>query len=147
MSDPGTMPSLILSGRRPGVIRSFVAAEPLGAVALVVILVLLLAGIFAPYVAPYDPLAIDLGSVLSRPSAAHHFGTDSFGRDILSRVIYGARTALLIGFASSFLGTAAGTLIGVASAYYGGFVDIAVQRVVDMLLSFPIVVLAIVVVA
>jgi peptide/nickel transport system permease protein len=125
----------------------FAQAQPLGAVALVAILIMLAAGIFARAIAPADPVAIDFAAVLSPPSAAHPFGTDNFGRDILSRIIYGARTALIIGFTSSFLGCTLGTLIGVASAFYGGRVDLAVQRFVDMLLSFPIIVLALVVVA
>ena len=125
----------------------FARAQPLGAAALVAILVMLAAGIFARLIAPADPVAIDFGAVLSPPSPGHPFGTDNFGRDILSRVIYGARTALVIGFGASFLGCALGTLIGVTSAFYGGRVDLAIQRFVDMLLSFPIIVLALVVVA
>src|SRR6266478_3977006 len=82
----------------------FAQAQPLGALA---------------------PVAIDFTAVLSPPSAAHPFGTDNFGRDILSRIIYGARTALIIGFTSSFLGCALGTLLGVTSAFYGGRVDLA----------------------
>jgi len=129
-----------------GVLR-FARAQPLGGLALMAILAMLFAGIFARFVAPYDPLAIDFGAVLTPPSPEHLFGTDAYGRDILSRIIYGARTALIIGFTSSFLGCATGTLIGIASAFYGGRVDLAIQRIVDMLLSFPIIVLALVVVA
>lgn len=125
----------------------FARAQPLGALALVAILAMLAAGIFARFIAPANPVDIDFTAVLSPPSAAHLFGTDNFGRDILSRIIYGARTALIIGFTSSFLGCALGTLIGVTSAFYGGRVDLAIQRFVDMLLSFPIIVLALVVVA
>lgn len=125
----------------------FARAQPLGALALIVILAMLFAGLFARFVAPYDPLAIDFGAVLAPPQPAHLFGTDAYGRDILSRIIYGARTALIIGFSSSFLGCAVGTLIGIASAYYGGKVDLTAQRLVDMLLSFPVIVLALVVVA
>jgi peptide/nickel transport system permease protein len=105
------------------------------------------AGIFARFIAPANPVAIDFGAILSPPSAAHPFGTDNFGRDILSRIIYGARTALIIGFSSSFLGCILGTLIGVTSAFYGGRIDLIIQRFVDTLLSFPIIVLALVVVA
>jgi peptide/nickel transport system permease protein len=83
--------------------------------------------------------------MLARPSTAHLFGTDQFGRDVLSRIIYGARTALAIGFWSSFLGCTAGTAIGVASAYFGGKVDLVVQRFTDLLMSFPIIVLALIV--
>ena len=125
----------------------FARAQPLGAVALAVILVMLLAGVFAGIVAPYDPLTIDFGAVLAPPSAAHPFGADSFGRDILSRIIFGARTALVVGFTASLLGSAAGALIGIASAFHGGRVDLAVQRIIDVLLAFPVIVLAIVVAA
>jgi peptide/nickel transport system permease protein len=134
--------------RRPGRgLLLFAQAQPLGALALAAILVMLVAGIFARFIAPANPVAIDFGAILSPPSAAHPFGTDNFGRDILSRIIYGARTALIIGFTSSFLGCISGTLIGVTSAFYGGRIDLVIQRFVDTLLSFPIIVLALVVVA
>src|SRR5258708_19603808 len=125
----------------------FARAQPLGALALVAILLMLVAGVFARLIGGVDPVAIEFSAVLSPPSAAHPCGTDNFGRDILSRIIYGARTALIIGFTSSFLGCTLGTLLGVVSAFYGGRVDLAMQRFVDMLLSFPIIVLALVVVA
>ena len=134
--------------RRPGRgLLLFARAQPLGALALAAILLMLVAGLFARFIAPANPVAIDFGAILSPPSAAHPFGTDNFGRDILSRIIYGARTALIVGFTSSFLGCVLGTLIGVASAFYGGRIDLVIQRFVDMLLSFPIIVLALVVVA
>jgi peptide/nickel transport system permease protein len=102
---------------------------------------------FAQWVAPYDPLTVDYAAQLARPSAEHWLGTDSFGRDVASRIIYGARTALAIGFIASFLGCTAGAVIGVASAYFGGRTDLIIQGVMDVLLSFPIIVLAITVVA
>ena len=135
------------SPRRAHPLHAFARAQPLGAAAFVVIVVMLGAGTLATLVAPYDPLAIDFGAVLSPPVAEHPFGTDNFGRDLLSRIIYGARTAMIIGFASSFLGSVAGTLVGVTSAYFGGRVDLLIQRVIDMLLPFPVIVLALVVVA
>jgi peptide/nickel transport system permease protein len=147
MMDAGAPSSLSMPPRRGRALLLFLRTQPLGAIALAVILVMLAAGVFARHVAPYDPLAIDFSAVLASPSAEHLFGTDSFGRDILSRIIYGARTALLIGFISSLLGSAAGTIIGVTSAFYGGWIDLVVQRFIDMLLSFPIIVLALVVVA
>jgi peptide/nickel transport system permease protein len=142
-----TQTTMGLAPVRHGGLVAFVRAQPLGALALMVILAMLGAGTLARFVAPYDPIAIDFAAVLAPPSAEHPFGTDTFGRDILSRVIYGARTALIIGFTSSLLGCAAGALIGIASAFYGGRVDLVVQRFVDMLLAFPIIVLALVVVA
>src|SRR3970282_2998986 len=81
------------------------------------------------------------------PTTSPGFGPDSFGRDVLPRLIYGSRTALWIGFSSSFLGATIGAVIGVASAYFGGKVDLIVQRFMDLLLSFPLIVLALVVVA
>src|SRR5579864_6926049 len=114
-------------------LRLFARAQPFGAIALAAILTMLAAGVFARLIAPADPVAIDFTAVLSPPSAAHPFGTDNFGRDILSRIVYGSRTALVIGFTSSFLGCALGTLLGVTSAFYGGRVDLVVQRFVDML--------------
>jgi peptide/nickel transport system permease protein len=125
----------------------FITQQPLGAAGLVVIVAMCVCAAFAQWVAPYDPLAVDYAAQLARPSAAHWLGTDSFGRDVLSRIIYGARTALAIGFIASFLGCTAGAVIGVASAYFGGKIDLIIQGVMDVLLSFPIIVLAITVVA
>jgi peptide/nickel transport system permease protein len=125
----------------------FVLQQPLGTAGFIVIVVMLFAGIFAELVAPYDPLNIDFAAMLTGPTFEHPFGTDSFGRDIFSRVIYGARTALTIGFLSSFLGCTLGAVVGVGSAYFGGRVDLIVQRFVEVLLAFPIIVLALVVVA
>jgi peptide/nickel transport system permease protein len=126
---------------------AFALAQPLGAAGFVVIVVMVGAGFLAPWVAPYDPLAIDFGAMLARPSLEHPFGTDAFGRDILSRVIYGTRTAMTIGFLASFFGCTLGAALGTASAYFGGRIDLVIQRFVDILLSFPIIVLALVVVA
>ena len=125
----------------------FLLAQPLGAAGFLVILAMAFAALFAERVAPYDPVVVDFAAILGAPDRAHWFGTDAFGRDILTRVIYGARTALAIGFLSSAFGCTLGAAIGVASAYFGGRVDLVVQRFVDILLSFPIIVLALVVVA
>ena len=135
------------SASRRSALAQFVRAQPLGVVALVVILVMAFAGIFAERVAPLDPLDIDFAAMLSPPSTEHWAGTDAFGRDILSRLIYGTRTALSIGFLSSMTGCTLGAAVGVASAYFGGRIDDIIQRITDILLSFPIVVLALVVVA
>jgi peptide/nickel transport system permease protein len=121
--------------------------QPLGAAGLVVIIAMGICAAFAQWVAPYDPLTVDYAGQLARPSAGHWFGTDSFGRDVASRIIFGARTALAIGFIASFLGCTTGAVIGVASAYFGGKTDLIVQGAMDVLLSFPIIVLAITVVA
>jgi peptide/nickel transport system permease protein len=123
----------------------FVVLQPLGAAGLLAIVLMVLASVLARWVSPYDPVVIDFGAMLAAPSPAHLFGTDQFGRDVLSRVIYGARTALSIGFWSSFIGCTAGTAIGVASAYFGGKADLVIQRFTDLLMSFPIIILALIV--
>jgi len=125
----------------------FARRQPLGAVSFLIICVMMAAGIFCEWVAPYDPLTIDFASLLGAPSWEHWCGTDAYGRDICSRLIYGSRTALVIGFTSSFLGSTFGAILGIASAYFGGRIDNWIQRVVDVLLAFPIIVLALVVVA
>ncbi len=133
--------------RQPNVLIEFCRQQPLGAVSFVIIFAMMFAGIFSPLVAPYDPLTIDFASLLAPPSADHWCGTDAFGRDICSRLIYGSRTALVIGFTSSFVGSSIGAILGIASAYFGGKIDDWIQRFVDILLAFPLIVLALVVVA
>ncbi len=125
----------------------FTRQRPLGAVGAAIIGIMIAAAVLAGFVAPYDPLATDYATMLQAPSSFHWFGTDSFGRDVLTRIIYGSRTALWIGFASSFLGATLGALIGVTSAYFGGKIDLVLQRFMDLLLSFPLVILALVVVS
>ena len=125
----------------------FIYTQPVGAVSLVVIIAMFFAGIFAPYITPYHPLDVDYFAILAAPSAEHLTGTDAFGRDVFSRLIYGARTALIIGLTSSFMGCTLGAILGAASAYFGGRTDAIIQRIVDILLSFPLIVLALVVVA
>ena len=125
----------------------FVTQQPLGAGGLIFIILMALCAAFAPWVAPYDPLMVDYAAQLAAPSRDHWLGTDSFGRDVASRIIFGARTALAIGFIASFVGSTLGAIIGVVSAYFGGKVDLVIQGIMDVLLSFPIIVLAITVVA
>ena len=125
----------------------FTRQRPLGAVGAAIIVIMVAAAVLAGFVAPYDPLATDYASMLQAPSSLHWFGTDSFGRDVFTRILYGSRTALWIGFASSFLGATVGGIIGVTSAYFGGKIDLVLQRFMDLLLSFPLVILALVVVS
>src|SRR5262249_44643771 len=101
----------------------------------------------APLIAPYDPLAVDFGARLAPPSAAHWLGTDSFGRDVLSRLIYGSRTALIVGFGAAFVGATAGAVLGVGSAYFRGWIDLLLQRFMDIFLCFPLIILALAMVA
>ena len=125
----------------------FARRWPLGAAGAAIIVVMILCAIAAPLVAPYHPLETDFAAQFSPPTLAHWLGTDAFGRDLLSRLIYGSRTALLVGFASAFVGATLGALIGVASAYFGGRIDLLIQRVVDLFLAFPIIILALAVVS
>ena len=141
------LPSTPVLPRRRSAILEFCRQQPLGAASFVVIFVMMFAGVFAERVSPYNPLDIDFAGILAAPSWDHWAGTDAYGRDILSRIIYGSRTALVIGFTSSLIGSTIGAVIGVASAYFGGKIDDWIQRFVDILLAFPIIVLALVVVA
>jgi len=96
----------------------------------------------APWLAPYDPYQPDYAAQFVRPASEHWFGTDEFGRDVLSRIMYGARIALFVGFVASFAGCTIGALLGVVSAYGGGTVDLLLERLMDILLAFPLLILA-----
>lgn len=126
---------------------AFCRQQPLGVLGAVIILVMMLSGLFASIVAPHDPLAVDFAAVLAPPSWDHWAGTDSFGRDIFSRLVYGARTAMVISLIAALTGCTLGAILGTVSAYFGGRVDAILQRGVDIFLSFPIIVLALIVVS
>lgn len=121
--------------------------QPLGMAGLFVVIVMICAGVFAPEIAPYDPEENDFASMFSPPSAGHLLGTDEFGRDIFSRIVWGARTAMFVGFTCAFCASIGGLLLGVTSAYFGGRVDIVLQRVVDVLIAFPGIILALAIVS
>jgi peptide/nickel transport system permease protein len=125
----------------------FACQRPLGAAGAAIIIVMAAAAVLADVIAPYDPLKTDYSAMLQAPTLQHWFGTDAFGRDVLSRIVYGSRTALLVGLSSSFFSATLGAILGVASAYFGGKIDLIAQRFMDMLLSFPLIVLALAVVA
>jgi ABC-type dipeptide/oligopeptide/nickel transport system permease subunit len=112
-----------------------------------VIVLLVVVGIAGPWMAPYDPLAQDLSKSLLGPSWAHWFGTDSFGRDILSRVLYGARISLLVGIVSQGIAFSLGVAMGLVSGYYGGKVDALIMRLADVTLAFPTLLLLIAITA
>jgi peptide/nickel transport system permease protein len=128
-------------------VRTFTRRRPLGAIGAAIVLLMLIVAVFATWLAPYDPVAVDFAGMLAPPSATHWLGTDSFGRDVLSRLIYGSRTALLVGFGSAVLGATLGAVLGVASAYFGGKIDLYTQRLMDIFLAFPLIVLALAMVA
>jgi peptide/nickel transport system permease protein len=104
---------------------------------LALVLGLFVVSIFAPWLAPYDPNLIDLKQVLMPPSPAHYLGTDTLGRDVLSRIIFGSRVSLKVGFVAVGLATIIGLFIGALAGYYGGWVDSALMRLVDLMLCFP----------
>jgi peptide/nickel transport system permease protein len=120
----------------------FVRTKPLGAGGASIILGMVLVAVFAGVLAPYDPYWGDYALQFARPSADHWFGTDEFGRDVLSRIMYGARIALFVGLTASFAGCTVGALLGVVSAYWGGRVDLLLERLMDILLAFPQLILA-----
>lgn len=128
------------------VLARFCRRKPLGALGGLLILTMIAAAALAPLV-PADPLAQHATERLKPPSPAHWFGTDEAGRDIFSRVIWGSRTSLEVGAIAVAVGTAGGTLIGLLSGYLGGRVDMAVQRLMDALMAFPALVLAMIIAA
>jgi len=132
---------------RGSLLWQFVRTQPLGLIGLLIIVLYVAFALGAVWIAPFDPEAVDFGAMLAPPGGEHLFGTDQYGRDVFSRIVYGARTALAVGILSSLFGCTLGALMGAASGYFGGRIDTAIQRVVDIMLSFPLIVLAMVVVA
>ena len=137
------------AAKRPS--NSFIARlwrdKPLGALGGLVLLLFLVVGVFAPWIAPYDYNEIAPLDRMQGPNWAHWFGTDNLGRDMLSRCIYGAQLSVIIGCSAAALATLISGLIGIISGYFGGKVDMLVQRVVDAWMSFPDLIVLIVVVS
>ncbi len=124
-----------------------VLENPLGIAGLLIVTTLFLVALLSPFIAPYDPLAINTRAVLHPPSKNHLLGTDTLGRDVLSRMIYGARISLLVGVISVGISTAIGITLGALSGYYGGIVDQIIMRFVDIMLCFPTIFLILAVIA
>lgn len=142
------LPLAMRTQRRTGLLTGmlrFARRNPLGAIGATVIVVLVVSAIFAPLIAPYDPYFPDPINRLASPSPQHLFGTDDIGRDVFSRVIYGGRISLQVGMLTVLLGTMVGATIGLVSAYWSGWADIVVQRLLDSLQSIPGLLLALVV--
>ena len=116
--------------------------SPSAIIGLTIVILLVLAGVFAPLLTPHDPTRQELIKVLQAPSAEHLLGTDHLGRDVLSRILHGARLTLFMGFFAVAVGLIFGVPLGVISGYYGGWVDMAIQRVMDLMLSFTTFLLA-----
>ncbi len=133
--------------KRPNAFVSFAKSQPLGFVGLLIVIAYFVMALGAAWIAPHHPEAVDFGAMLAKPSPDHIFGTDQYGRDVFSRLVYGSRTALGVGILSALFGCTVGALLGAASGYFGGVIDNVIQRVVDIMLSFPIIILAMVVVA
>jgi peptide/nickel transport system permease protein len=131
---------------REGII-GFCRRQPLGTVGLVLVLVMAVAGLSAELIAPYNPTSNDFAAMTEPPSWAHVMGTDQFGRDLFSRIVFGARTALIVGFSCAIVGGIAGLVLGVASAYFGGRLDLVLQRVMDVVMAFPLIIMALAVIA
>jgi peptide/nickel transport system permease protein len=128
-------------------VLTFARRRPLGAIGALIVVVMLVVAVMASWIAPNDPVAVDFAAMLARPNAKHWLGTDAFGRDVLSRLIFGSQTALLVGFGSALLGATAGAILGVGSAYFGGRIDLYLQRFMDIFLSFPLIILALAIVS
>ena len=111
-------------------------------VGAVIVLVFIIAAIFAEVIAPYNPYGIDIRNALASSSPEHLFGTDESGRDVFSRVLFGARTSLLIGLVAVLFSAAAGILLGLISGYFGGILDMVISRIMDAILAIPNVLLA-----
>ena len=125
----------------------FARKNPLGAVGAAIVLALLVIAAFAEVIAPYDYDEMIRGARMSAPSLRHWFGTDNLSRDMWSRIVYGTRVSVTVGFGTIALGTLLGTLVGVSSGYAGGAYDLLVQRLVDAWLSFPYLIIALSVMA
>lgn len=123
-------------------LSTFAGREPLGAAGAVVLLAMVVLAIGAPVFAPFDPTLGNSEVLYEPPSLRHWLGTDAFGRDIASRLIYGARVSLLVGLGASVLGVVTGAALGVVGGYHGGWIDAVLQRLMDALLAFPMLLLA-----
>jgi peptide/nickel transport system permease protein len=119
----------------------------LGAAGLALMTMFVLSAVFADLIGRYDPLTVDSAHALAAPSAQHWMGTDSFGRDVWSRIVHGARISLAVGIGSTALGASIGVIVGLASGYLSGWVDLVFQRVTDILQALPLLVLALVMTA
>lgn len=113
----------------------------------IMVLIVILIAVFAPFLSPYDLDAMNMNNALKTPSAEHLLGTDQYGRDLMTRIFYGARISLIVGFISVFFSMVIGVFIGLIAGYYRGWVDSLIGRIIDVFLSFPVLLLAIALVA
>ncbi len=143
-----TFSDLAARQRHPAVDATIkIVQSPVGAGSGVVILILIAVALLAPYVSPFDPQAISRDKFVAPGEAGHWLGSDGIGRDILTRIMYGARISLYVGFLTVGFGTLAGAVIGLFSGFAGGWIDLVIQRVVDAIQSFPAILLAMAIVS
>jgi peptide/nickel transport system permease protein len=138
---------LVARRASPGVARTvwrFARKKPLGAIGGLIMVAIVATALLANIFATHDPIKAEAAGTLARPSAEHWLGTDNLGRDIYSRIVHGARVSLIVGVASTFLGSVLGGVIGLLSGYAGGRIDLVTQRVLDILQGLPLLVLALV---
>lgn len=126
-------------------VKTLVRQNKLAVFSAILIVLIIMAAVFAPVVAPYDHLKQSLTDRLQHPSAAHWLGTDELGRDVLSRIIFGARISLTIGLVPTLISMAIGTVLGMCAGFYGGKIDFFIMRLADVMLAFPSLLLAMVV--
>ena len=134
--------SRVLSG-----IVDFSRRKPLGAIGGALLVILVLIALLSPLISPHDPYDINVQNILSSPSGEHWLGGDSLGRDVLSRLFYGGRISLFVGLVSIAIGISVGSFLGAVSAYFGGKVDLVVQRFVDAFIAFPGIILGLAIMA
>jgi peptide/nickel transport system permease protein len=132
---------------RWGAVRFFVRRYPLGAIGAVIMAVFVLAAVFAPWITVYDPLTTNAAASLAKPSATHWLGCDFMGRDVYSRIIYGARISLAVSMGSMLLGSSIGVTLGLLSGYLLGWFDLITQRFLEIMQSLPLLVMAIIMAA
>lgn len=149
-SHGGESSAVALRARRHGVagtVRYYLTRKRLGATGLIAVVLIGLVALFAPLIAPYDVALQDYEAVRQAPNPQHLLGTDSFGRDIFSRIVHGARISLMVGFLAVTVGTGVGALTGLVSGFFMGKLDAFVQRVMDIWMAFPDLILALTIVA
>ena len=140
-------PQTVVRRRRMRALRNVMRRKPLGVASALLILLLVCTAIFADVLAPYDPLFTHPEIRLTPPGWQHPFGTDDIGRDVFSRIIYGTRISLWVGLLAVGIGTLAGTLIGLISGYWEGWLDLGLQRIMDALMTIPGLILALAIVS
>jgi peptide/nickel transport system permease protein len=141
------VPPVSIAVRRPGagtVLARFCRKKPLGAIGGFLMVIILLTAVFADQLQTHDPIATDAGQSLARPGGDHWLGSDHLGRDLYARIVHGARVSLIVGLASTLMGSVLGGFIGLLSGYIGGKTDLIAQRVMDILQGLPLLVLALV---